>query len=61
MNKILFTLLLLFSTIVAKDLKPTFVYEASGSVTDMITNQNKLYVSTAASALDILILKQKRK
>jgi WD40 repeat protein len=60
MNKILFTLLLFFSTIVAKDLKPTFVYDASGSVTDMITNQNKLYVSTAASALDIFDLKTKK-
>ena len=45
----------------AKDLEPTFSLNTSGSVTDIVFNDNKLFVSTTASSLDIFDIKQKKK
>ena len=52
--------ILLFSSLIAKDLKPTFIYTASGGVTDIVSGKNKLYVATQASSVDIFDLKNKK-
>lgn len=45
----------------AKDLEPNFSLIASGSVTDIVLKDEKLYASTTASALDIFDIKTKEK
>ncbi|HIP11942.1 MAG TPA: WD40 repeat domain-containing protein [Arcobacter sp.] len=60
MTKLLFAFLLIFISINAKDLKPTFVYEASGSVVDIVNDANNIYVATDASSVDIFDLKSKK-
>lgn len=45
--------ILLFSSFFAKDLTPTFVYQASGSVTDIVYSNSKVYVATDASCVDV--------
>ena len=52
---IVFTLL--FSVLNAKDLKPDIIYEASGSITDIMYKDSKVFVSTDASSVDIFDLK----
>ncbi|MCK5293745.1 MAG: WD40 repeat domain-containing protein, partial [Arcobacteraceae bacterium] len=42
------------------DLKPTYIYEASGSVTDIVSSKGKIYVATDASGVDIFDLKTKK-
>ena len=37
-----------------KDLEPNFSLIASGTVTDLVFKEEKLYVATTASSLDIL-------
>lgn len=59
--KYLFLFFLFFSLSNAKDLEPTFSLNTSGSVTDIVFNENKLYVSTTASSLDIFDVKTKEK
>lgn len=49
-------LIFLFSTTYAKDITPSFIYDAKGGVTDIVYNQNKIYVATAASSIDIFDL-----
>lgn len=49
-------LIFLFSTTYAKDITPSFIYNAKGGVTDIVYNQNKIYVATAASSIDIFDL-----
>ena len=49
-----FFFLLFISTILnAKDITPTFTYIASGSVTDIVYKNKKIYVGTNASSVDI--------
>ncbi len=45
----------------AKDLEPNFSLITSGSVTDIILKDEKLYASTTASSLDIFDMKTKEK
>ncbi len=52
--------LLLISSVNAKDLKPTYVYEASGSVIDVASSDKNIYVATDASCVDIFDLKTKK-
>ena len=49
----LLTLLLFLVHLNAEIKTPTFVYEGSGGVTDMVYNDAKLYVATAEGAVDI--------
>jgi len=53
---ILFIFIFLTFTINAKELKPTLIYEATGGVTDIIFNNNKIFVSTNKSSVDIFDL-----
>ena len=45
----------------AKDLTPTSSLLASGGVTDLVLNNDKLYVATAASSVDIFDIKTQEK
>ncbi len=60
MYKLILILLLTFLNLNAQDLKPTFVYTASGGVTDIVMSKNKIYVATKASIVDIFDLKTKK-
>ena len=65
MNKLFKILLLLpfiLITLYAKILNPSSTYKASGSVTDLVFDKinNKLYVATTASCVDIFDLKEKK-
>ena len=42
----------------AKDLQPTFIYEGSGAVTDLVYKNNRLYAATAEGAVDIYDTKE---
>jgi WD40 repeat protein len=55
MPKILLSILFIFLNInlFSKDLAPSYVYTASGGVTDIVYNKNKIYVSTQAGTVDI--------
>lgn len=59
MFKILLVSVLVFINAYAKDLQPTFVYEASGGVTSIAEQDGKIYVATQASGVDIFDLKTK--
>lgn len=52
--------LLFFINLNAKDLKPTFVYEGSGGVTDLVYSDGKLYSATAEGAVDIYDTKEQK-
>ena len=52
--------LLLFLQLNAKELKPTFIYSGSGSVTDLVYQNNKLYSATAEGAVDIYDTKEQK-
>jgi hypothetical protein len=56
-----FLFIFLFLNLNAKDLTPTFSLLASGGVTDLVLNQNKLFVATTASSVDIFDIKTKEK
>ena len=56
MYKIILTLILLFSTIVAKDIFPVAKIEASGLVSDFVEDNGLLYVATDAGSVDIIDL-----
>ena len=58
---IFLTIFLSFSFLNAKDLIPLYSLNASGGVTDLLINDEKLYVSTTASAIDIFDIKTKEK
>ncbi len=60
MNKLILIFLLLFVGLSAKDLTPTHVYTANGGVTDIVTANNKIYVSTHASCVNVFDLKTKK-
>ena len=52
--KLLISIFLLAATLLAGNIyKPDFSYTASGSVVDLIIDDNKLYASTNASSVDI--------
>jgi hypothetical protein len=44
----------------AKDLKPSFVYEGSGAVTDLVYQDNRLYSATAEGKVDIYDTKEQK-
>ncbi len=54
--------LLLFINLNAKMkiLEPTFIYEGSGGVTDLVYNDSKLYSATAEGAVDIYDTKEQK-
>jgi len=58
--KLILIFSLLFVGLNAKDLTPTYVYKASGGVTDIVTGNGKIYVSTQASCVNIYDLKTKK-
>ncbi|MEA2018643.1 MAG: WD40 repeat domain-containing protein [Campylobacterota bacterium] len=60
MGKLFLITLLFVITLNSKDLKPTYVYEASGGVTDIVSIDNKIYVATDASGVDVFDLKTKK-
>jgi WD40 repeat protein len=59
MNKI-FLIFIICIGLFAKDLKPTLIYNANGGVTDIVKQNDKLYVATQASRVDIFDLKTKK-
>lgn len=59
-KKILLFLLVFSLSLIAKDLKPSYIYEASGSVIDIVSSNDKIYVATDASGVDIFDLKTKK-
>lgn len=59
--KTLFFCLILFLNLNAKDLEPNFSLIASGAVTDLVLKEEKLYVATTASSLDIFDINTKEK
>lgn len=48
---------LLLNILNAKEINPSFTYKASGSVTDIVLKNDKIYVATAASKVDIFDIK----
>jgi hypothetical protein len=58
--KKIFIIISLFLSIYAKDIKPSFVYKASGGVTSLAIKNNNLYVATDASSVDIFNIKTKK-
>jgi len=60
MLKLIFVSFLILFTLNAKDLKPTYIYKASGGVIDIINDTNNIYVATDASSIDIFSLKTKK-
>lgn len=54
-----FLILLCFLNLHGKDIYPSFKYEASGFVSDIIFKDNKLYISNDASSIDIFELNKK--
>ena len=60
MGKLLLICFLTILNLGAIDLKPTYVYEASGSVTDIVSANSKIYVATDASSVDVFDLKTKK-
>lgn len=58
--KLLLLFLLIFVNLNAKDLMPTYIYEASGGVTDIVSSDGKIYVATQKSSVDIFDLKTKK-
>ena len=59
--KTLFFCSILFLNLNAKDLEPNFSLIASGAVTDLVLKEEKLYVATTASSLDIFDINTKEK
>ena len=60
MNKLILIFLLLLAGLNAKDLAPTYVYNASGGVTDIVASSGKIYVSTQASCVNVYDLNTKK-
>ena len=63
MGKILLIISLFLTTnLLSKEVKiiePTYVYTASGAVTDIVSSEDKIYVATDASCVDVFDLKTK--
>jgi len=61
MLKYFFVFLSLFNIhLLATTLQPSYVYQADGFVTDIVTDNNKIFVSTQASTINIFDLKTKK-
>jgi len=61
MLKHFFVFLSLFNTLLlATNLQPSHIYKADGAVTDIISSNNKIFVSTKAGAINIFDLKTKK-
>ncbi len=60
MYRLLLIVFIFMLNLNAKDLKPTYIYEASGSVIDMVSLNNKIYIATDASCVDVFNLKTKK-
>jgi WD40 repeat protein len=60
MGKFVFVLAIFITSLISQDLKPTYIYEASGGVTDIVSSNSKIYVATQASCVDIFDLKTKK-
>ncbi len=60
MNKLFIILAVIVNLFAIQTVKPTFIFQASGGVTDLVTNNGKLYVATQASSVDIFDLKTKK-
>ncbi len=60
MNRLILVFLLIFIGLNAKDLSPTYIYEASGGVTDIVFSSDKIFVATEAGSVDIFDLKSKK-
>jgi len=60
MNKLLIIFLIFIINLNCKDLTPTYVYTASGGVTNIVSSNDKIYVATQASGVDIFDLKTKK-
>ena len=58
--KYILLFILLVTSLNAKDLKPTFVYEGSGAVTDLVYHDSKLYSATAEGKIDIYDTKEQK-
>ena len=58
---IFFIFALYASNIIAKDLIPDYSLKASGGVTDLIIKNEKMYIATNASSVDIFDMKIKEK
>jgi WD40 repeat protein len=56
----IFLVLFLF-TLNAKDINPSYTYLASGGITDLVIKNDKLYVATKASKVDIFDMNTKEK
>ena len=53
--------LLFFVQLNAEILKPTFIYEGSGGVTDLVHKDAKLYAATAEGAVDVYDTKEQKR
>ena len=60
MLKLIFVSFLILFSLNAKDLKPTYIYKASGGVIDIVNDIKNIYVATDASSVDIFSLKTKK-
>jgi WD40 repeat protein len=58
--RFLIIFILFFIELNAKELTPTFVYEGSGGVTDLVYKDAKLYSATAEGAVDIYDTKEQK-
>ena len=61
MKKIFIVLVAFSAMLFARDVQPDFILSASGGVTDLVLVQEKLYVGTDASCVDVFDTKAKRK
>ena len=55
------TFQLLFLNLLAKDITPNYSLIASGGVTDILLKEDKLYVATSNSKIDIFDINSKNK
>jgi len=61
MNKIIFLIFFTITTLFSlENINPTSTFKASGGVTDMVKSNNKLYIATQSSCVDIFNLKTKQ-
>jgi len=60
MYKLFLVVFIFIVSLNAKDLKPNYIYEASGSVIDLVSLNDKIYVATDASCVDVFDLKTKK-
>jgi len=58
--RFLIIFILFFMQLNAKELTPTFIYEGSGGVTDLVYADEKLYSATAEGAVDIYDTKEQK-